>query len=182
MKHCSGCEKDKEVGEFPIDRSRNDGHGAYCKSCKKIIRRSYYEKYMQMEKSRSMKWNSENKQRYNDNHKRFVEKNVDYRFSVMKAAAKRRGIIFDLDFSEYLPLTLLPCHYCGDSLPRRGGGLDRVDNNKGYSVDNIVPCCQYCNQAKMNQTQSEFIARCVRIAEKHNRQPSKQTERQIESI
>lgn len=35
-------------------------------------------------------------------------------------------------------------------------GLDRVDSNKGYTKDNVVPCCKYCNRAKSDLTTKEF--------------------------
>ena len=35
-------------------------------------------------------------------------------------------------------------------------GIDRIDNNKGYTIDNIVPCCHICNQAKSSFTLQEF--------------------------
>ena len=38
----------------------------------------------------------------------------------------------------------------------KSNGLDRVDNNKGYTIDNVVPCCKRCNYAKNNQTPREF--------------------------
>lgn len=30
-------------------------------------------------------------------------------------------------------------------------GIDRLDSNKGYTVENIVPCCFTCNQVKSNR-------------------------------
>ena len=36
-------------------------------------------------------------------------------------------------------------------------GLDRVDNEKGYTIDNVVPCCKHCNYAKRNRSVEEFI-------------------------
>ena len=35
-------------------------------------------------------------------------------------------------------------------------GIDRIDNNKGYTIDNIVPCCAKCNYAKGKLTLQEF--------------------------
>lgn len=37
-------------------------------------------------------------------------------------------------------------------------GIDRVDNSKGYTSDNCVPCCWACNNAKKNNSSSEFLA------------------------
>lgn len=38
-----------------------------------------------------------------------------------------------------------PCHYCGDT---RRVGCDRIDNKKGHTMDNVVPCCVECNTAR----------------------------------
>jgi hypothetical protein len=35
-------------------------------------------------------------------------------------------------------------------------GLDRIDNTKTHTIDNIVPCCKYCNFAKSSLTLEEF--------------------------
>ena len=35
-------------------------------------------------------------------------------------------------------------------------GVDRVDNEKGYTVENSVPCCLHCNFAKAQMTQDQF--------------------------
>lgn len=38
-----------------------------------------------------------------------------------------------------------PCHYCGDT---NRIGCDRIDNKKGHTKDNVVPCCVECNTAR----------------------------------
>lgn len=40
-----------------------------------------------------------------------------------------------------------PCHYCGDTYRI---GCDRIDNTKGHTKDNVVPCCIECNTARNN--------------------------------
>lgn len=82
--------------------------------------------------------------------------------------AKDRGLEFNLSFEEALGLLLLPCHYCGiaSSMEREGfrfNGIDRVNPEGGYSLDNCVPCCDICNRAKKNWTVQEFEAWLRRI-------------------
>ena len=38
-----------------------------------------------------------------------------------------------------------PCHYCGDT---HRIGCDRIDNSKGHTKNNVVPCCIECNTAR----------------------------------
>lgn len=41
-------------------------------------------------------------------------------------------------------------------------GIDRVDPSKGYIPGNVVPCCKFCNYAKMNRTLKEFLEQIAR--------------------
>lgn len=46
----------------------------------------------------------------------------------------------------YENLIKMPCEYCGLSNDvEAGAGLDRLDNNCGYVVGNVVSCCVLCN-------------------------------------
>ena len=38
-----------------------------------------------------------------------------------------------------------PCTYCGDT---KRIGCDRIDNSKGHTMDNVVPCCVECNNVR----------------------------------
>ena len=50
---------------------------------------------------------------------------------------------------------------CSDDQTSEGcflyNGLDRIDNSKGHSPDNVVTSCYRCNQAKNDMTFEEFI-------------------------
>lgn len=61
---------------------------------------------------------------------------------------KRQLTICDFD-AEWLydHITSQPCFYCGSN---NLIGSDRMDNNKGHTKDNIVPCCKRCNMMKNN--------------------------------
>lgn len=37
-------------------------------------------------------------------------------------------------------------------------GIDRIDNAKGYTIENSVTCCKRCNFAKRNMSYDEFIS------------------------
>lgn len=85
----------------------------------------------------------------------------------MKTYAEKRGHEWQLTDEQIRQLTKQSCHYCGAKpLQVSGGsgfhgnyvynGLDRVDNAKGYTIDNVVPCCKACNFAKGARTLEEF--------------------------
>jgi hypothetical protein len=97
-------------------------------------------------------------------------------FSVYKHNAKRRKIEFNITKDEARYISQLPCHYCGNpprnrikSKMRRMigdfvySGIDRVDNTRGYVMDNIVPCCEVCNWMKRDFSGTEFMQHIKKI-------------------
>lgn len=91
-------------------------------------------------------------------------------FLVYKSGAKKRDIHFELDKQTFKELTTKNCTYCG-SEPRlmafynkpldyhaqyTYNGIDRVNSDLGYTVDNCVTCCQTCNISKSIMTVEQF--------------------------
>jgi hypothetical protein len=70
------------------------------------------------------------------------------RYTRCKKMAARRNINWGLSESEFWQIVSRSCTYCGFALPQVGSGIDRIDNNKGYVVNNCVPCCTECNKTK----------------------------------
>jgi hypothetical protein len=79
-----------------------------------------------------------------------------------KGNARVKNIEFSLTFEQFESFWQKPCYYCGMDITTIG--LDRVDNAKGYTIDNVVPCCEWCNRQKLGYTQEEFIDHAKRIA------------------
>ena len=84
-----------------------------------------------------------------------------------KRGAKERGFEYKLTEEQFRETTQKDCFYCGakpNNIMKHClsngdfiyNGLDRVDNNLGYVIDNIVPCCKQCNKAKQKLTIEEF--------------------------
>lgn len=94
--------------------------------------------------------------------------NVFYNSNLKRTCARERNLEFKLTKSEVREITAKNCFYCGSPpsnvMRARNkfgsdfiyNGIDRVDNNKGYVIENVVACCKKCNQAKMNLTADEF--------------------------
>jgi superfamily II DNA helicase RecQ len=53
MKRCSGCKEYKEESEFNRNASKADGLQPYCRDCRKIASRKWYEQNTEAQKSRS---------------------------------------------------------------------------------------------------------------------------------
>lgn len=95
-----------------------------------------------------------------------------------KCAARNRNLDFNITDEKFFELTKQSCFYCGCepstvSLGDRCNGtytyngVDRIDNTKGYHIDNVVPCCGACNMMKKAMSQDDFIKKCKEVAKKH---------------
>jgi hypothetical protein len=84
------------------------------------------------------------------------------RESEARGNAKRRGLEWTITKEQFLSFWQKPCTYCGDAIETVG--LDRVDNAKGYTLENVTSCCGICNSMKSGMTVAEFLERCSRIA------------------
>lgn len=62
--------------------------------------------------------------------------------------ARIRGLEWSIPMEDHIRIIQMPCHYCGGQLNIKGVGLDRLDNNRGYHLDNVVPCCGRCNRVR----------------------------------
>lgn len=85
--------------------------------------------------------------------------------------ARGRGHSFELTVEQFRQITSRDCHYCGSppSNRMRGAktvrnpvdyiynGIDRVNNEAGYILSNVVPCCHVCNRAKSDMPHSDFM-------------------------
>lgn len=85
-------------------------------------------------------------------------KTVAERYSKYKTGAQNRDLAFALDRYEFQSLIYEPCHYCGVKPPEQGGGIDRVDNELGYVVENCVPSCWQCNRSKGAMPYDNFVS------------------------
>ena len=90
------------------------------------------------------------------------------RYGKSKSSAKERSLPFDLTLDQYLELVNDEtfCYYgCGSQLSGSGIGLDRLDSHKGYTIDNVVPCCGICNVVKssvINEIEMIEIIKLIR--------------------
>jgi hypothetical protein len=128
MKQCKTCGETKPLSEFPAQARRSGTlyYRPHCYSCKydkevlagRVTDKEYLKSY-------------------------YFKNKLDYKYK-----AYRHGDIVKFSGSEtiekYEAIRMMqePCYYCGipDSC-----GLDRRDNTRGHSKDNVVPCCEKCN-------------------------------------
>jgi hypothetical protein len=84
-----------------------------------------------------------------------------------KRSALTNDRCWELDFDKFMSMVTSKCHYCGippsQEYNKKGlrfyalyNGIDRYDNNEGYTEVNSVPCCKFCNLAKSRFNVSEL--------------------------
>ncbi len=93
-----------------------------------------------------------------------------------RRSARRRGVTWRVARATFDRLIDDDCAYC-DAPPNnvmrtgradrlrefRYNGIDRIDNDRGYVVGNVVTCCITCNRAKSDLTHADFLAGIGRL-------------------
>ena len=110
--------------------------------------------------------------------------NYSAKYRLYKAYEKHaieRNYDFKIDFDFFVEITSQNCTYC-NSQPNKTikarqsrskyiyNGIDRSDNDLGYTERNCVPCCTTCNIAKSTQSKEDFLSWIAKVA-KHSRVP-----------
>lgn len=96
-------------------------------------------------------------------------------YSMYKGSAQKRNIEFNLSKKYFLEITSQNCHYCNIkpkqicyNYTRKGkyfyNGIDRLNPEIGYLIQNCVPSCGSCNLMKQSMTFEQFIERVLIIA------------------
>ena len=139
-KTCPNCNKIKRISNFSKNSNSPDGLAYYCKEChnhKSKIRRQ-----ANPEKIRATSISS------------------NQRFNMAVSRAKKRELSWELALDQWISLVIdNVCHYCNGQMSQTGVGLDRKDNNIGYVMGNVIPCCCACNRIKsMYLSYEEMLA------------------------
>jgi hypothetical protein len=90
--------------------------------------------------------------------------NIDSYIKEYHDNAIKRGIEYLLTADEFATIVKKPCHYCAHYKDDEVIGIDRVDNKKGYISENVVPCCELCNNMKYTFPVDLFLKICSCIA------------------
>lgn len=107
-----------------------------------------------------------------------------YMFLQLRKSANPREIKWTLTEKETLSIIFNNCHYCASAPELKcyplkhhklsqkrtedaviiRNGIDRIDSDKGYEINNVVPCCEQCNKSKLDQSITSFMDWLDRIA------------------
>lgn len=89
-----------------------------------------------------------------------ITKSITYKG--YKNRALKKNLDFDITKEYYDNLVCDNCYYCENE---NDTGLDRVCNNTGYIMSNVVSCCSECNYMKFDMRIDDFIVHCSKVCE-----------------
>lgn len=158
-KHCSKCNTTKSIEDFALDKSHNDGHRSLCKSCinkymksytdinhpeinKKRKERYYKNRNKELRKMKARrklmgwKWDKTRREKHQKNP-------LPTMYQAAKTRAKRRNLPFSLCLKNLtLPLVCpalgIPLVPSSGAVSNNSPTIDRIDNSKGYTNDNVI--------------------------------------------
>lgn len=133
-KTCTKCQNLLTLDQFNKDCSKKDGLSCSCKSCISKQSKKRYAKNKGFLIKKSKEWHKTNREKY--------------LYSMYKKRDEKAKVKFDLTI-EWIKNNIITkeCIYCGDTDQL---GCDRIDNSKGHTMDNCVPCCYSCNITRNN--------------------------------
>lgn len=102
-------------------------------------------------------------------------------YNSLKVGAKKRNLSFDIDYETFVSITNQNCYICGEKPIDKHFGytrrrysrnidnwiicnsLDRINNNIGYTIDNVRACCFMCNRMKSDFNFDLFLEKIKKI-------------------
>jgi hypothetical protein len=84
--------------------------------------------------------------------------------------AKNKNLEWFITKEEFYEIINKECYLCGKKTDKQHkNGVDRVDNNLGYTVENIKPCCGECNYMKNDYNIDELFNKFKMIYDNFNK-------------
>jgi hypothetical protein len=168
IKICSKCKKELPITEFHKGTNK-DGLHCWCKLCNKKFRETaeygeYYRTYKKQYYKKHKKEILKQVKKYQNSYKyKEYQKSAKAVYRALVSSAKIRHIelfMTEKDFINWYNSQEQKCYYCSRNLKQiqqdnhyhRTNKLtiDRKNNDKGYTLDNIVLACWICNNVKSN--------------------------------
>lgn len=157
MKRCSSCKEEKDITDFCKDNSSKDKLSYLCKSCRLLHGKKY--------RSENGAKYYHDQQTYRSTPEGFVTQTVHN----CKTRAKKKGFVCDITRKDIFNLlnaqnmkcavTGLTMTFTSDTRKKANPfkcSVDRVNSDKGYTLDNIRLVCWAVNQMKADRTDEEF--------------------------
>lgn len=94
-------------------------------------------------------------------HKNGIYKSAKHKWRMAKNRATKKQREFTITVEDTEKIVSEQCFYCGETEEARG--LDRWQNDLGYTINNCVPACWPCNNGKSDYTAEEYIEHCRKV-------------------
>lgn len=142
----------------------------------KVKTKEYTRKYYEENRETILEWNKNYRVERPDEMKakakeysRQYQNDPENLLKSYKTAATRRGLSFTISDQFAITLFYDACHYCHKTSEqnKRLMGIDRVNNDIGYELGNVLSCCKQCNRAKRDDTLADFVSMCTNVARFH---------------
>ena|SRR5579863_5331668 len=148
-KFCKKCGQWKYYSEFPSRKNRKTGPKvrSYCKLCENKISRDYA-------KLDPVAYHNRRRELYEQNPERII-------FRSARTRARNMGLDFtleikDISIPKFCPVLKIPLNISKGQAAPNSPSLDRIDNSKGYTKDNIRIISWRANILKKDGTIKEF--------------------------
>ena len=121
------------------------------------------EEYLKRNAECAKSWREKNPDKVKESNISRV-KNVNINYQNYIRSARDKNLVFELSIEVFIEKVKEPCYYCGEIDEHKGfNGIDRMDQQVGYIVDNCVSCCQMCNYMKKSLNTNTFLQRTEHI-------------------
>lgn len=170
-KKCTKCGETKSVNDFYKNSKSKDGLKTWCKVChladSKKREKNYNEKRRLYRLEHKEEYRQKKKVYYIENKDKILSDNSQWRKTFngrllsYQRSAKKRNIEWLLTEDDFKFFWGVPCNYCGDEIETIG--IDRIDNEKPYILENCTSCCSTCNKMKLDLTHEKFINKIKQI-------------------
>ena len=89
--------------------------------------------------------------------------NLPYKYDEYRRKSENYRQCFELSYEEFESIVKMPCYYCGIIQDKGFNGIDRQDQQSGYTLTNSVSCCRMCNFMKGAVDNITFLHRIEHI-------------------
>lgn len=149
MRKCNKCGEDKTPDEMvpPVQKRGRPYHQPWCKECKKTANRRWRRRNLKQDRHNARLWRKRRRQDP-DQLPKVICRDA-------KRSDRRHGRTFGLSPETVSALIARGCVYCGEAEVRMT--LDRIDNDKGHTEDNVVPACIRCNYTRRSMPYEAWL-------------------------
>jgi hypothetical protein len=168
-RECSKCHVTKNVALDFCFKTGRTNPASYCKQCatkggeytrtyRERKRFFYQDKFLEQQAESKRKWREQNAEHCKEYTNKY-QSSIDYKVRCYQNRALEKRLLFDVKTANWnKDLFTQPCLYCARA-PDTGksNGIDRVDNELGYTLDNLVSCCFPSNLIKWTVPIAEIL-------------------------